>query len=183
MKRLVLAGIFCVSLKLSAQDTLSYSSLLQTAEEWVISDSILIDAGSQPHNLIDTPMVKSWLSSLLPSTPNNRLKRRNYYLNGKITRHEKFDILLVQEEKKQRDSTDAQVMYLITLKKDGTYIASLEASISGVKRNSVYNTHSWLYPDFRLLLLSRMQVNKKLMEDTMKYHINNGGRFILEPKY
>lgn len=183
MKRLVLLLLLNVSLRLSAQDSLGYHSLLQTAEEWQVTDSILIDAGSQPHNLLDSIQVKTWLSSLLPSSPNNRLKRRNYYLNGKITSHEKFDLLLVQEEKKQRDSTDAQVMYLVTLKKDGTFIASIEASINGARRNSYYNTRSWLYPDYRVQMLSRMQVNKKLYDDRVVYRINNGGRFILAPKY
>lgn len=167
----------------AAQEGPSYTDLLQTAEELALTDSVLIDASQTPRNLLDSMMVKTWLSNLLPSTPNNRLKRRNYYLTAKVTSHQKFDLLLVQEEKKEKDSTDAEVLYLVSLKKDGTFIASMEASITGAKRNSVYNTRSWLYPGYQVHLLSHMTVNKKSYEDQLRYKINNGGRFILEPKY
>jgi len=87
------------------------------------------------------------------------------------------------EEKKRSDSTNVQVTYLITSKKDGKYISSLEVAVTGAKKKSSYNTSSWLYKDFKIMKDSKMTINDKPINDLAVYKINNGGRFILYPNY
>jgi hypothetical protein len=183
MNKLVSIAFLLFVLRATAQEIPTYAALLNTAEEVLIPDSLHINAEPVPRNQLDTLTVKKWFSNVLPATPNNRLKNRNYYLTGKITQHKNFDLLLLLEEKKKNDSTGTQVHYLFTCKKDGTFIAMMEAAVSGIKKKSNYNTSSWLYKDNKLVLSSRMTVNEKFYDDLMNYKINNTGRFILYPKY
>ena len=73
----------------------------------------------------------------------------------------------------------AQVVYLVTTKKDGSYISSLEVAVSGVRKKSSYYTSSWLYKDYRIVKDSKMVVNQKSYDDLASYKISGAGRFIL----
>ncbi len=171
------------SLASTSQSGPTYADILNSTEEVQLSDSLLINAGPQQKNLLDSIAVKKWFSNAFPGAGNNRIKNRNYYLTGKITHNENFDLLVLLEEKKRNDSTSVQVVYLITSKKDGTYIASIEAAVTGVRKKTSYNTSSWLYKDNKVVLTSKMTINQKSYDDLMNYKINGGGRFILYPKY
>ena len=183
MKRLISICLFFSWLTTAAQDGLEYADLQITTEEVWLSDSLQINATVFQKNPLDSITVKKWFSNLFSGTAKNRLKNRNYYLTGKITSNEYFDLLILQEEKKRSDSSSVQVVYLITCKKDGTYIASLEAAIAGVRKKSTYNTFTWLLKDNKIVLTSKMTVNGKSYDDLMNYKITNKGRFILYPKY
>jgi len=183
MKKLVFICLLLSTLDAAAQENPTYPELLNPSEEIMVTDSMVIDSTMDSRNLLDTLAVKKWFPNLLPATPNNRLKNRNYYLAGKMTANNNFDLLLVLEEKKKNDSTGAQVVYLVTRKKEGTFISSLEVAIAGTKKNSSYNTTSWLYKDNKIVLSSRMVINNKNYDDILTYKINRGGRFILAPKY
>ena len=183
MKKLVFLSFLFITLDAFAQEEPTYPALLNTAEEVMITDSLLISATMESSNLMDTMAMKKWFPTLLPATANNRLKNRNYYLAGKMTANNNFDLLLVLEEKKKNETTGAQVVYLVTRKKDGTFISSLEVAVAGTKKNSSYNTTSCLYKDNKIVLSSRMVINNKNYDDILTYKINKGGRFILAPKY
>ena len=183
MKRLISICLFFSWLTTAAQDGLEYADLQITTEEVWLSDSLQINATVFQKNPLDSITVKKWFSNLFSGTAKNRLKNRNYYLTGKITSNEYFDLLILQEEKKRSDSSSVQVVYLITCKKDGTYIASLEAAIAGIRKKSTYNTFTWLLKDNKIVLISKMTVNGKSYDDLMNYKITNKGRFILYPKY
>ena len=183
MKRLISICLFFSWLTTAAQDGLEYADLQITTEEVWLSDSLQINATVFQKNPLDSITVKKWFSNLFSGTAKNRLKNRNYYLTGKITSNEYFDLLILQEEKKRSDSSSVQVVYLITCKKDGTYIASLEAAIAGIRKKYTYNTFTWLFKDNKIVLTSKMAVNGKSYDDLMNYKITNKGRFILYPKY
>lgn len=183
MKRLILICLFFSCLGATAQDGLEYADLQLTTEEVQLSDSLQINAILYQKNLLDSALVKKWFSNVFSGSGNNRIKNRNYYLAGKITSNQFFDLLLLQEEKKRSDSSSFQVVYLITLKKDGTFIASIEAAIAGIRKKSSYNTFSWLFKENKIVLISKMTVNEKSYDDFMNYKITNKGRFILYPKY
>lgn len=183
MKRLVVLCMFVSSLRAHAQEKATYPELLNEADELAVPDSLLIQVNAIPQKLMDTATVKKWFPNLLPTSSNNRLKNRNYYLSGKITGNSNFDLLLVMEEKKKNDSAGAQVIYLVTRKKDGSFIASLEAAVAGNRKNSSYNTFSWLYNSYTVVLNSKMVINEKSYDDRQTYRINKSGRFILAPKY
>ena len=181
--KLVVAFCFLFStLHITAQEGRNYADLLNTAAEVQLSDSLHINAIAVQSNRLDSITVKKWFGRVLPRTAANRLKNRAYYLTGKITSHDNFDLLVLLEEKKRNDSTAVQVVYLVSVKKDGNYIASIEAAVAGTRKRSTYNTSSWLYKDYKVVLDSKITVNEKSFDDLTSYKINGGGRFILYPR-
>lgn len=183
MKRLAFFCFLFHCIITSAQDTIAYTNLLQSVTELRLTDSLQINAGQSDFKLLDSSSVKKWFSRLLPSGSNNRLKNRSYCLTGKITSHSNFDLLFVQEEKKRDDTTSVQVVYLVSTKKDGTYISSLEVAVTGNRKRSFYNISSWLYKDYQIVQDNQIIVNEKSYGDMTYYKINGGGRFILSSNY
>jgi hypothetical protein len=173
------------SLNAPAQDDPAYRLLLNKVPEVELTDSIHIDQTFDQLSQLDSMLVKKWFSPILGSTKNNRLRNRNYYLAGKITSNENFNLLILLEEKKKNtDSSNVLVVYLISTKKNGTYIASLEAAVAGIKKRSSYNTSSWLYKDNKIVLDSRLLINNEhTYDDMVSYRIIGNGRFILSGKY
>ena len=183
MKRLIFPCFLFSCLTTTAQESQTYAGLLNSTDEVQLSDSLHITAALRQMNLLDSLTVKKWFSLVFDFTDNDRLKNRSYYLAGKITSAGNFDLLVLLEQKKKSDSTGVQVVYLITTKKDGTYIASIEAAAAGIRKKSSYNTSSWLYKDYKIVLDSKITINQKSYDDLTNYKINSGGRFILYPKY
>lgn len=184
MRWLVSLYLFFSSITATAQeDTASYTYLLNSTNEVFVTDSISINNNQWQLKLLDTTTVKNWFPHLLPSTANNRLKNRNYYLAGKITTNNSFDLLIILEEKKKADSSTSQVVYLITNKKDGSYIASLEILVTAVRKKSNFITSSWLYKDYTVVQNSKIIINQHTIADLKHYRINTAGRFILSANY
>jgi hypothetical protein len=183
MKKLLLILLFTGFSRLFAQPPLNYNELLLLAPEINIADSMHFDAGETEITALDSATVKKWFSGVLPTEPNNRLKNRKYALAGKITSAPTYDLLVLLEEKRKTDSTTSRVMYFITTKKDGKFIASLEAAISGSKKKSDYHISSFLHCDYKITQHSSFRAKDTLYADLTYYKINSGGRFILYPKY
>ena len=182
MKRILLLAFLINCIGATAQE-FSYTDLLKNVDEVTVTDSFHIESAPQQLIPIDSITMKKWFGPLLGLTKNNRLKNRSYYLTGKITSNENFDMLVVLEEKKKSDTNNVQVVHLVTMRKDGSYIASLEAAMGGVKKNASYNTSSWLYKDNKLVLDSKIMVNDRSFDDMSSYTINRGGRLILATRY
>lgn len=183
MKRNYLILFIVSSLSGYAQQDAGYDHLLKAVNEIRLEDSLHIGTNPSDMTLLDSNTVKKWFAPLLGFSKNNRLKNRAYYLAGKITGNEKFDLLVLVEDKKKADSNSVQVVHLVSTRKDGHYIASLEAAISGVKKKSSFNTSSWLYKNNKIVLDSRILVNDKSFDEMTSYRINGGGRFILSEKW
>ncbi len=183
MKRLLLFIYFFSCIIVQGQDSIGYTNLLHSVAELKITDSLKINAEQTDLHLLDSLSVKKWFSRLLPSGTNNRLKNRSYCLTGKMTSHPNFDLLLVQEQKKKDDTSSVQVVYLVSTKKDGTYISSLEVAVNGNRKRSFYNITSWIYKDYQIVQDNQIIVNEKAYGDMSYYKINGGGRFILASNY
>lgn len=179
---LILCFLIC-SINTTAQTDSGYNNLLNATSEIGLTDSLYIDASSWQLVPLDSTAVKKWFSRILPSTNSNRLKNRDYHLAGKITSNTNFDLLLLLEEKNRADSSNVQVMHLISTKKDGTYIASLEVAVTGTRKKSTYNTSSWLYKDYQIVHDSKIIVNEQFYGGLTHYKINGTGRFMLSPNY
>jgi len=179
MNRLVIICLLFISLHSAAQDSLGYQELLSRTSEMEVSDSLLIDGVTSQTPALDSTTVKTFFSRLLPPSPNNRLKNRDYFLAGKITTHSNFNLLLLLEEKKRPDNSIAQVVYFVTTKKDGSFISSLEAVVSGTRKKSSYNTSCWIYKDYKIVKDSKIVVNQRTYDDMASYKISGSGRFIL----
>ncbi|HEV7781790.1 MAG TPA: hypothetical protein VGO58_11030 [Chitinophagaceae bacterium] len=189
MKRNLLIVLLFAGFSATAQQELSYEELLKPVNEVELTDSLHIDATPSQMNLLDSITVKKWFAPILGLAKNNRLKNRNYYLAGKITGNENFDLLVLLEEKKKTDSpqdsvsNSIQLVHLVSTRKDGHYIASIEAAAMGLKKRSTYNISSWLYKDYKIVLDSRISVNERSYDDMTSYRINQGGRFILSERW
>lgn len=166
-----------------AQEDSTYEGLKNSVSEIKLTDSISINNTEWELNRLDSNAMRRWFAPILPSTPNNRLKNRDYFLAGKVTSSNNFDLLILIEEKKKDDTTKSQVAYLVTHKKDGTYIASLEIGLTGIKKKSSFVTSSWLYKDYKIVQDSKITVNQRSYADLKKYKISNSGRFILSANY
>ncbi len=183
MKILFFACFICCWLNSTAQEDSSYANLLQSTEEIQLTDSLYINTTEWQLRRLDSADVLKWFSPILGLSNNNRLKNRGYFLAGKITTDNNFDLVVLLEEKKRADSTRIQVINLISFNKRGKYIASLEVAVSGNRKKSNYNISSWLFKDFKIMKDSKITVNEKSLNDLAIYKINGTGRFILYPNY
>lgn len=132
---------------------------------------------------IDSFTVKKWFAPVLAASQTVKLKNREFHLAGKITSNEHFDLHILIEDKKKADSTTMQVVHLVTTKKDGSYIASFRAAVTGTKKKSSYYTSSWLYKGFNIVQDSKITTSTASMADVTQYKINNTGRFIMSSNY
>ncbi len=182
MKLLILAVVMatCTSI-VRGQEALSYEEMLTGTKEITISDSLNLSNEEDATFSLDSTTVKKWFAQLL-SAGSNKFKNKSYSLLGKITTGDKYDLLVLQEDKKRMDSSEIQVTYLITTKKNGDYIASLKAAVKGSKKKSgnYYNVSSCLYSDLKLVQDSKITTNNQSYNDMVSYRITSGGRFILQ---
>lgn len=183
MKNLIIILLFPHCLFLNAQTDSSYQFLLKDISEVKLTDSLLLNAIELQSNPLDTFTIKKWFTHALSINNNNRLKNREYFLTGKITYNNSFNLLVVVEQKMKADVTGIQVVYLVSTKKDGTYISSLEVAVAGIKNNSNYNTSSLLYKDNKLKLDTKFVANDSSYADVNVYKITKTGRFLLAPNY
>ncbi len=183
MKRLISICVLISGMELSAQEPMTFQELIAGVKEINLSDSLRFDTNPAETIIIDSGSVKKWFMPILSAASGNKFKKRTFSLAGKITSNNNFDLLLLREEKKKNDSTGIQIIHLVSTKKDGEYIASLEAAVSGTRKKTDYNISSCLYPDYKIILDSRITVNDKLLTDVTNYKINSGGRFIVYPKF
>lgn len=182
MKHLILTALLAGSLAGHAQQPLSYADLLNVAKEIDFSDSLQFHSNPEEISALDSNTVKKWFSPVLPSNAANKFKTRAYSLAGKITSPENFDLLVLLEERTKSDSTITQVVYLVSVKKSGEYIASLKAAVNGTKKKTGYNITSCLYKDYKIVQDSKITIDNKSYDDMALYKISAGGRFISYPR-
>ena len=178
MKRLLLLCFVVIQIQAKAQYALSYDDLLAFTTEIEFSDSLIFDTETGLSVPIDSFTIKKWFPQLL-STGTNKFKNKFYYLQGKITQNEHFDLLMLVEEKKRNDSTGIKITYLVSARKNGDYIASIKAAVNGTKKKTDYNISSSLYKGNKIVQDSRITINAQFYDDLTHYKINSGGRFIM----
>ena len=183
MKRLILIYLLGSNLSIFAQDPLTYPGLLASTGEINLADSLHFDNEPEDVTALDSNTVKKWFAAVLPASAANKFKNRIFSLIGKITTAENFDLLVLLEKKRRSDSTGTQIIYLISAKKTGEYIASLKAAVGGTKKRTGYNISSCLYKDYRIIQDSKMTIDNKAINDMVYYRINSGGRFVSYPKF
>lgn len=179
MKRLILCWLLAVNLTdLVAQEPLSYQDMLAKTPEIELGDSLDFRTGPFFNTPIDTFTVKKWFTQVLFPYSVGRFRTRVYHLEGKITANSGFDLFVLSEEKWKNDSAVSRIVYLVSMKKSGEYIASIKTASEGTKKKSNLNISSCLYPDFTIVRDSRIQVDSGSLNDLVSYRINPGGRFV-----
>jgi hypothetical protein len=179
MKNLLCTMVLAFGFTANAQEALSYDALLANTSEVTVIDSLVLDSGSENISKIDSLTMRKWFSAVLSSGP-NKFKNKTYYLIGKITTNENFDLVMVQEEKRKNDTVSIRVTYLVSTKKNGDYIASLKAVVNGTRKKTGYNISSCLYKGNMIVQDSRIVTAEESFNDMTHYKINSGGRFILQ---
>lgn len=182
MKKAWLILLVIVAQTSSAQEVKGYADILQKAPEINLSDSLFIQRVNNESGMIDSATAQKWFAPVFTSSQTGKLKKRQFFIAGKITSNEYFDLLMLMEEKKKADSTTMQVLYLVTTKKDGDYIASLKAAIWGQTKKVTYNVSSWLYKGMKIVQDSRIGTSKEALDDLTEYIISSKGRFIASAK-
>jgi hypothetical protein len=169
--------VFC--LRLAAQEPLTYTQLLEKTPEISLSDSLFVTTLNREMKSVDTLTAKKWFSPILFASQTVKLKNRDFFMAGKITSNENFDLHVFVENKKRADSSSIQIVHLVTTRKDGVYISSFKAAVTGTKKKSSYNTSCWLYKGMNLVQDSKITTSTSSMADVTQYKINNTGRFIM----
>ena len=178
MKRFILICLLTACINAVAQEPMNYQDLLASTKEIRLTDSLCFNFSSNDLTVLDSMTTKRWFPQIL-SAGANKFKNKTYALTGKISTGNNFDLLVLLEEKKRSDSTGIVITYLVSMKKNGEYISSLKAAVSGTKKKTGYNITSWLYKDLKLVQDSKITVNDQSYDDLTYYKINNGGRFII----
>ncbi|MBL7746384.1 MAG: hypothetical protein JNM19_03055 [Chitinophagaceae bacterium] len=183
MKKIITLFLFVYSFRLQAQEALSYSQILENNTEISFQDSLLITNLGSDRKTIDTFTVKKWFLPALSGSQDVKLKNRNFFLAGKITTNDHFDLHVLVEDKKKEDSTVLQIVHLVTTRKDGSYISAFKAAVTGTKKKSNYYTSSWLYKGFSIVQDSKIVTSTASLADVTQYKINKSGRFIMYSNY
>jgi hypothetical protein len=180
VKKLIPFCCLFLCLHLAAQDALTYPQLLANNEEIHVSDSLFITSLSQKMNKLDSTAVKKWFYQVLSISQTGKLKNRDFFLAGKMTGNPQFDLhVLVEDKKNKKDSFSVQVIHLVTTHKDGAYISSFKAAVTGAKKKSSYNISSWIYKDLNIVQNSRITTSTASMADIAQYKITSSGRFMM----
>lgn len=153
--------------------------MLARTTEITLTDSLSISGLDKEMVKLDSNTVKQWFTPVFSSSQSIKFKKRDYYLAGKITGSQHFDLLVLVEDKRRGDSSGYKVIHLVTTKKDGSYIASLKAAVSGTKKQSNYNTSAWLYKGLNIIQYSKIITSTTSMANITNYRINNTGRFLM----
>lgn len=181
VKKLILPGILFFSLRLSAQEALTYAQLLAAGNELPVSDSLLLTDFGDDLTPLDSNTVIRWYAPALATSQPVKMKNREFFLAGKITTNPQFDLHILIEDKKRTDSSGFRVVHLVSTHKDGAYISSLKASVTGTKKKSTYHISSWLCRGSLIVQDSRITTATASLTDVTQYRITPGGRFLMFP--
>jgi hypothetical protein len=173
----IFTTLVCVA-NASAQEEYSYAELLSKTIELNVDDSLNVKDLEHNMSTIDSATAAKWFSNVFSTSTTGKLKNRNFYIAGKITTDNYFDLLLLAEEKKKDDTTTLQIFYLVTTRKDGACIASFKAALNGMSKRVNYNVSSCLYKNFKIIQDSKISFPHESISDLTEYMITGKGKFI-----
>lgn len=179
VKKIFVLGILFCSLRLTGQEALSYAQLLAAGTEIPAPDSLLLSDFATDSKPLDSNTVKKWYGPALAAAQPVKMKNREFFLAGKITTNPQFDLHILIEDKKKTDSSGFRVVHLVSTHKDGTYISSLKAAVTGTKKKSNYNITSWLCRGSLIIQDSRITTATASLSGVTQYKITPGGRFMM----
>lgn len=166
---------------LHAQEIPSYAQLLSDCPEITLKDSLPVSGLVRDMKELDSSTLLYYFKPVLANSNQAvKLKNRDFFTGGRITTRDHFNLLVLVEDKKKEDSTVLRVIYLVTTKKDGTYISSFKAGVTGTKKKSSYQTSSWITKNLDIRQDSRITTTSSTMADVARYRITNTGRFIMQ---
>jgi hypothetical protein len=101
-----------------------------------------------------------------------------YFITGKITSAENFNLLLLRTE-----SNTCRYVYIISFQKDGTFIEFAEVASSAESRHFSREINATLYPDLTLLENYNITTNLHQFRGTIEQKITPEGKFVTQQSY
>jgi hypothetical protein len=163
---------------LSAQQNISYKELLLTASEVEMADSLHFNECPAMAIPVDSNTVRSIFRPLYHSAGKNWGNNVQWLLAGKITSYTNYDLLLLIEKNQGADSLCFNTLHLVTMGKEGDYIASFGLYIDRNSKTSRFKTSSFLFRDLSIIQKTKIVASSKKFGGTNEYKINEEGRFI-----
>jgi hypothetical protein len=182
MKQIAVILMLCVTINATSQK--NHTQVLNMTKEIKIIDRVYLDIPNLDKTELDNITAHRFFKNLY-GTNNPLPVDTKYYISGKITKHPDFDLLLLYSEKHPSDSLNDFNLLLLTTRKDGSYISSLDAAsdIHFMRNNKMQSNRirSYLYSDMRIKQENEISaMNRKFQ---MEYRINEYGVFVSYPKY
>jgi len=181
MKYYIFILLFFASIDARSQK--SYTEILNMTKEIKVIDRLYLDISNLDKTELDEATAHKFFKNFFGTS--SLPKDFKYYISGKITRSPDFDILFLYTEKKTTDTLKNFNLLLLTTRKDGTQISTLDvASDHYYFRNNkpLFNkTRSYLYSDFKVKQENEISAMNKKYE--AEYRINNYGVFVFYPNY
>jgi hypothetical protein len=182
MKHLILSMLLAGSTLLHAQEKTGYKELLASVNEIILTDSLCFSKCPEALNTLDTSTVKQIFRPLYHSTGKAWGNTLSWSLAGKITTYPNYDLLLLIEKNKGKDSLCFNTLHLITMSKEGSYIASFGLYINRNTAYSSYSTSSYLYKDLSIVQHTNVFASFKKFGGSNAYKINEEGMFVYYAK-
>ena len=200
-----------ITLSIAAQKASTLKEVLKTTAEISIKDSILINYLSLKKTALDKPTAESFFKLIYPNEKQADQKAK-YFVAGKITSHNDFDILLLCTEKIVKDLSEVgssyqsfnyRELHFVLLDKEGNYKNDFLGAMNyetvnflQKDRRTKRKISSWIYKDFKIIQqieaeirTANLTISPSVKEETktlnfsMEYHINDYGVFVAYPKY
>ncbi|MFM2138174.1 MAG: hypothetical protein RJA57_481 [Bacteroidota bacterium] len=182
MKRLALLLLLALPLAPNAQAQLQYEQVLAGTHELDLTDGIVFEAAPGQLVPIDSLTVRKWFARLLPDKNPNPFKTRQFFLAGRVTTREHFDLVLVEEEKRKNDTNHSHTTYLVSLRKNGEFISFVKVAAGGNQKKTEVHITARMYPDLSLELDSRITVQNTAIAEQSYLRVSASGRFVITPR-
>lgn len=129
---------------------MTFAEMEKVAPELPVTDSLYIS--SQVADKMD--LSSATIKNIFPpfffhlAGEMTELKKSKFFLEGKITTFKNCNLFLIGEEIEKNNGEKGQVIYLVTIKKDGRVLNHIEVA----KKDKVAEYNTWLYKDERIIL-------------------------------
>ncbi len=168
----LLSGVFTY-----AQKATHYKELLSLVDEIKLTDSLYFKQYPETFIELDSNMIKAAFSPLYHLTDKKNGGKIFWSLAGKISTNCNFDLLLLIEKNQNKDTIFFNTLHLISMSKEGEYIASFGLIINRNTKLSSYNTSSALYKNLTIVQKTKITANERRFACTNEYRITEDGFF------
>lgn len=182
MKHLILSFLLAGSYTLYAQKNTDYHTLINSVPEIEFTDSIAFDDYPENSIFIDSIQVRSFFRQLYHTSGKNWGSQLHWWLSGKITHNNNYDLLLLVEKNEGEDGICFNTVHLVSMSKDGEYIAALGLYINRNNNTTRYTASSLLFKDLSIIQNTRIYASSKNFGGRNEYKINEEGRFVYYAK-
>jgi hypothetical protein len=182
MKHLILSFLLAGSVAVHAQNNTNYNQLVNAIPEIELADSLFFDSCPAGAVVLDSLQVRTLFRQLYHTTGKSWGTTISWWLAGKITRYSNYDLLLLVEKNEGKDGICFNTVHLVSISKEGEYIAALGLYINRNNNTTRYTASSFLFKDLSIIQNTRIYASSKNFGGRNEYKINEEGRFVYYAK-